>query len=88
MKQLLLIIVVFTFSQLWAQDVTTMGVETKLYFTYDDSGNQIERKFQTLVIGGKQSDEESSFSQLYEEMIKVYPNPSSGKKKLLHTFLW
>lgn len=56
-----------------------LGVETKLQFTYDNSGNQIERKFQSLVISPKQSEEDSSFSQLYEEMMKIYPNPTKGK---------
>lgn len=78
MKALLFTILVCIFLSLQAQEVDIMGVETKLQFTYDDSGNQIERKFQLLVIG-KQSDENLLLSNLYEEMIKVYPNPTRGR---------
>lgn len=78
MKTLLFTVLVCIFLSLQAQEVDIMGVETKLQFTYDDSGNQIERKFQLLVIG-KQSEENILFSNLYEEMIKVYPNPTRGR---------
>ncbi len=70
------LLVCFVFS-LSAQQLGTIGTETKLQFTYDNSGNQIERKFQSLVISPKQSEEE--LSKLYEELIKIYPNPTKGK---------
>lgn len=79
MRILLFTIFICVFLPLHAQEINTKGVETKLQFTYDNSGNQIERKFQSLIVSPKQSEEESSFSQLYEEMIKVYPNPTRGK---------
>jgi|SRR5690606_26859916 len=82
MKVLLYIVfigVVIPLSAQQTQQSGTMGVETKLQFTYDDSGNQVERKFQTLIIVGKQSEEDLPLSQLYEEMIQVYPNPTRGK---------
>lgn len=80
MKTLLLTFLTFIAISISAQQqMGALGVETKLQFTYDNSGNQIERKFQSLVISPKQSEEDSSFSQLYEEMIKIYPNPTKGK---------
>lgn len=80
MKTLLLTFLTFIAISISAQQqMGALGVETKLQFTYDNSGNQIERKFQSLVISPKQSEEDPTFSQLYEEMIKVYPNPTKGK---------
>lgn len=79
MRSFIFIIMICSSFSVFAQQSGTMGVETKLQFSYDDSGNQIERKFQSLVIGGKQPEQDLSFSDLYEEMIQVYPNPTRGK---------
>ena len=57
MKALLFTILTCVFLPLHAQEINTMGIQTKLQFTYDNSGNQIERKFQSLIIAPKQSEE-------------------------------
>lgn len=62
-----------------AQIMDPMGIETKLEFSYDNSGNQIERKFTSFNTSTKQNENEISFSQQFEELIKIYPNPTRGK---------
>lgn len=75
------IIILFSFFSIYAycQDVGTMGIQSKIVFSYDDSGNQIERKFSAVVGGLKQSEEpEAALATIFEEKIKVYPNPTKG----------
>lgn len=70
-KLFTLCIVVFTFSnQLFSQKIT---------FQYDDSGNQIERKYFLSKAEEKEKSEiESTFAGKFEESLKIYPNPTRG----------
>lgn len=53
-----------------------------LKFSYDESGNQIERIYtSTIIVAPKQSEEElieESLASQFEEMLKIYPNPTRG----------
>lgn len=77
MKALLVTILICVFFQANAQDSLTISLGSILQFTYDDSGNQIERKFNSS--GLKQGEENLSLSEQFEDKINIYPNPTRGK---------
>lgn len=79
MKALLFTFLICIFFQLYAQDSNTMGVEAKLQFSYDNSGNQIERKFSTINENPLKQSNQYNFTHVFEDRIKVYPNPTKGK---------
>lgn len=85
MKNILLLLITFFMSSLTFS-------QTKLVFTYDAAGNQIERKFETT--SAKQIkeivEEEVIAEELQEEdiieqianAITIYPNPTKGNLRL------
>ncbi len=66
--------------------------QTKLTFTYDASGNQIERKFTSSSKALNRNNEEEQVSESlsdkdiataqFSNSIKIYPNPTQGNLKL------
>lgn len=68
----------FAFSiQLYGQEDTNLAIPKIVVFSYDDSGNQIERKYKSLITG-KEETKKKSISESYSSYIQVFPNPTSG----------
>lgn len=65
---------------LYSQNLELMDIQSKLQFAYDDSGNQIERKFSTFKTERPDQSEEpeTEFAIQFEDKIMVYPNPTQG----------
>lgn len=79
MKRILFLMLLLTSSYLLSQALAPTNPKY-LKFTYDDSGNQIERIYTTSL--PKTAEEplidEKSFAEQFQETIKVYPNPTKG----------
>ena len=68
----------FAFSiQLYGQEDTNFAIPKILIFNYDDSGNQIERKYESMIVSREQT-EPKLIAESYSDRIQVFPNPTSG----------
>jgi|26BtaG_2_1085354.scaffolds.fasta_scaffold00011_66 hypothetical protein len=68
----------FAFSiQLYGQEDTNLAIPKILIFNYDDSGNQIERKYESMIVSREQTGPEL-IAESYSDRIQVFPNPTSG----------
>lgn len=56
-----------------------VAIVKEIYFYYDASGNQEIRRFEESHFSTDEtSDRSMSFSEQFEEMLRVYPNPTRG----------
>lgn len=74
MKNIILLFILLLFFPKAYSQISSSAFIT---FKYDDSGNQIERKFSQLNIETDKNGIKDSISTI-ENLIKIFPNPTKG----------
>lgn len=75
MRKLIFLLSFFTGSFLFSQ----IAIVKEIHFDYDASGNQeVRRYWESHISTDETSDRSMSLSEQFEEILKIYPNPTHG----------